>query len=93
MLIDLLKKGMKLILPPFLNETFDFSDPTYFDEMYEFGFQEKMKRFSDLRKLDKPHAQKHILYVNRTFMGLFRLLHELQATVITRSKVPLLDGV
>ncbi|WP_394340891.1 hypothetical protein [Nonlabens agnitus] len=36
-------------------------------------------------------GSKHLLYINRTFFGLYNLLHDLKATVNTRDYVQYLE--
>jgi len=78
---EVFKNSMNLLIKPFLGETFDFSDQTYFDEMYAMG--EDLKKRKDIRKNGVARGSRHILYINRTFFGLFSLLNELNATVTT----------
>ncbi len=78
---EVFKNSMNLLIKPFLGETFDFSDKAYFDDMYAMG--EDLKKRKDIRKNGVARGSRHILYINRTFFGLFSLLNELNATVTT----------
>ncbi|MFN0201810.1 MAG: ABC1 kinase family protein [Bacteroidia bacterium] len=79
------KEGVSLLCLPFYNETFDFGDKAYFQQLYEYG--EGMAKDKQLRK-SAPRGSQHALYLNRTYFGLYNLLHALGATVTTRSYMP-----
>ncbi len=68
---------------PFNSPQFDFGNDAYFDRLYAYG--EKIARMPEVRKSGRPRGNKHVLYVNRTFMGLFKLLNELKAEVQTNA--------
>lgn len=80
---DVFKSTMELLTRPFMSETFDFSNQAFFDELYEMG--ETLKSRKDLRKNGVARGSRHILYINRTYFGLFSLLNDLKATVNTTS--------
>jgi len=70
-----------LLAKPFHLDTFDFSDSDYFAEI---GRLSKSIQSSELYKSSKRgRGSKHALYVNRTYFGLYNLLHLLGATVQT----------
>ncbi|MBF2054440.1 MAG: AarF/ABC1/UbiB kinase family protein [Candidatus Sericytochromatia bacterium] len=75
-----------LITRPFGVEHFDFADAGFFEAIATLG--EKYSRDPVLRKLSRGRGSQHFLYVNRTFFGLYQLLHDLQAEVITRRYWP-----
>lgn len=62
---------------PFQNDTFDFSDMTLFAKISEFGEQYLKK--ASLMKMNANRGSKHIIYMNRTFFGLFSLMFDLKA--------------
>jgi predicted unusual protein kinase regulating ubiquinone biosynthesis (AarF/ABC1/UbiB family) len=78
---DVFKTTMNLLTRPFMSDQFDFSDEGYFRELYEMG--ESLKNRKELRKNGLARGSRHILYINRTYFGLFALLNELKATVNT----------
>ena len=71
---------LSLSTQPFNNEYFDFSDKTFFDALSNMA-QEFSQRV-ELKKYNVNRGSKHFIYVNRTFFGLYNLLHELKATRI-----------
>ncbi|MEP0369250.1 MAG: AarF/ABC1/UbiB kinase family protein [Cyclobacteriaceae bacterium] len=75
-------KDMTMLLGrPFHSDTFDFSDNTYFNEIY--ALSEKLSSMKELRNSKHPRGSKHGLYVNRTYFGLYQLLNALGANVTT----------
>ncbi len=66
---------------PFHHDEFDFGDASYFEQLVALG--EKYGQKSELRKYNANRGSKHFLYMNRTFFGLYNLLHDLRAKVKT----------
>lgn len=62
---------------PFQSETFDFSDMALLAKISQFGEQYLKK--ASLMKMNANRGSKHIIYVNRTFFGLFSLMFDLKA--------------
>ncbi|MCF2490195.1 AarF/ABC1/UbiB kinase family protein [Dyadobacter sp. CY347] len=81
----LFKEILSLLTQPFQSETFDFSDETFFGKLAALG--EKYANDKELRKMNVNRGSKHFIYINRTFFGLFSLLHDLKATVETKQFV------
>jgi predicted unusual protein kinase regulating ubiquinone biosynthesis (AarF/ABC1/UbiB family) len=77
---------VELLGRPFATDTFDFSDDRYFENLYAFG--EALSSMKELRESKKARGVKDALYINRTYFGLYHLLHDLKATVNTGSWVP-----
>lgn len=72
---------LHLFTRPFQKETFDFSDEEFFGEMA--ALSEEYSKDSKLRKMNGNRGSKHFLYINRTFFGLYSLLHDLKARIDT----------
>ena len=72
---------LSLLTQPFQSETFDFSDETFFGRLAALG--EKYANDKELKKMNVNRGSKHFIYINRTFFGLFSLLHDLKARVTT----------
>ncbi|MCF2496260.1 ABC1 kinase family protein [Dyadobacter chenhuakuii] len=81
----LFKEILSLLTQPFQSDTFDFSDEIFFGKLAELG--EKYANDKELRKMNVNRGSKHFIYINRTFFGLFSLLHDLKATVETKQLV------
>ena len=80
---------LSLFTKPFQSETFNFADATFWDEIS--SLSEKYSNDKELRKMNGNRGSKHFLYINRTFFGLYNLLHDLKATVRTREYVKYLE--
>jgi predicted unusual protein kinase regulating ubiquinone biosynthesis (AarF/ABC1/UbiB family) len=78
---ELFTQLVELLARPFHHETFDFADSSYFETLYSFG--EKLSNMKELRESKRPRGVRDAIYVNRTYFGLFNLLHDLKATVRT----------
>lgn len=76
---ELFSKMLSLFTKPLNQNTFDFSDSAFFTEMANMG--ESFAKNTDLRKMNNSRGSKHFLYINRTFFGLYNLLHDLKATI------------
>lgn len=72
-------------MTPLKEEYFDFSDITYFNRVY--GLAEKFSTEGRMKKFNSNRGSKHFIYINRTFFGLYSLLHDLKANHI-RIKTP-----
>jgi len=71
---------LNLFTSPFHNETFDFGNDSFWNRITMLS--EKYSKDTELRKMNGNRGSKHFLYMNRTFFGLFNLLHDLKANVI-----------
>lgn len=80
--IPVFSKMINLLAAPFRNETFDFADDSFMKAAYEYG--EQLARMPEIRNSGKPRGSQHVLYINRTFFGLYKLLNSLKANVKTR---------
>lgn len=78
---DLFYDILSLLTQPFHNESFDFSDEAFFAKLAALG--ERYANDKELRKMNVNRGSKHFIYINRTFFGLFSLLHDLKATIKT----------
>ena len=68
---------LSLFTQPFHNETFDFSDPEFFDKVGEMG--QKYSKSTELRNMNGNRGSTHFIYINRTFFGLYNLMFDLKA--------------
>jgi predicted unusual protein kinase regulating ubiquinone biosynthesis (AarF/ABC1/UbiB family) len=76
---------VELLGRPFSRTRFDFSEKAYFESLYQFG--EEIGNMKAFRESKKARGVKDALYINRTYYGLYHLLHELKAEVDTTSFV------
>lgn len=77
------KEMIELFAKPYISETFDFSKPEFFEQLYIYG-----DKISKMPEFKQARGVKHFIYVNRTNFGLYTILHELKATVNTQTFVP-----
>lgn len=77
---------VELLGRPFRTPEFDFSDNTYFKELYTLG--ESISTMKEFRNSKKARGVKDAIYINRTYFGLYNLLNEMGAKVKTDSWVP-----
>lgn len=80
---ELFHRLLSLFTKPFHGEFFDFSDEEFFGEIAQMG--EEFTKDTQLRKMNGNRGSKHFLYINRTFFGLYNLLHDLKARVHTQT--------
>ncbi|WP_225034667.1 ABC1 kinase family protein [Winogradskyella sp. SM1960] len=68
---------LSLFTQPFHAETFDFSDPTFFNQITEMG--QRYSKSTELRNMNGNRGSTHFIYINRTFFGLYNLMFDLKA--------------
>lgn len=73
---------VELLSRPFQKDEFDFSDKAYFEELYKFG--EQLANMKELRNSKKARGVRDAVYINRTYFGLYTILHDLGAKVKIR---------
>ena len=66
---------------PFAVDTFDFGNDEYFSKVYTFADQ--LTKMEELRTSKVVRGSQDGLYVNRTYYGLYAMLNELKAEVVT----------
>ncbi len=72
---ELFHEMLSLFTEPFHLEEFDFNDSTFFDKIA--ALSEKYSKDTEIRKMNGNRGSKHFLYINRTFFGLYNLMHDL----------------
>ncbi len=82
--MGLLTEMIGLVGEPFFVDEFDFSDPSYFQRLYEAG--DRHSRNKELRKANAARGSRHAIYVNRTYFGIYSILNQLGARVRTRGR-------
>lgn len=68
---------LSLFTQPFHQEVFDFSDEVFFGKISELG--QKYAKSTELKNMNGNRGSKHFIYINRTFFGLYNLMHDLKA--------------
>jgi predicted unusual protein kinase regulating ubiquinone biosynthesis (AarF/ABC1/UbiB family) len=79
----LYKQMIALFAMPYINDSFDFGETRFFEELFSFG-----EKISKMPEFKQARGVKHFIYVNRTNFGLYNILHELKAEVQTGTFKP-----
>jgi len=80
---DLFHELLGVLTFPFHNDTFDFSDELFWVKVAHMS--ERLSQDDKLKKLNGNRGSKHFLYINRTFFGLYNLLHDLKADIVVNN--------
>jgi predicted unusual protein kinase regulating ubiquinone biosynthesis (AarF/ABC1/UbiB family) len=81
--VSIFKEMILLLGKPFHYNTFDFGDDTYFRQIFEVG--ERVSKMKEIRNSKTARGNRHGLYINRTYFGLYNLLNEIKATIRTQA--------
>ena len=84
--IDNITQSIELLGKPFYLDEFDFGNTSYFQEIHRMG--EVLSKSPMIRQSTKARGSKHALYLNRTYFGLYNILHQLKAKIKTRNFIP-----
>ncbi len=76
---------LELLGKPFFSDEFDFSDESYFKEIY--SLSDIYQNDKMVRKAKAGRGPKDAIYLNRTYFGIYNILHMLKARIRTRSAV------
>ena len=75
----LFKEMLTLFTSPFNKKEFDFGSDHFWNRIADLS--ERYSKDEQIRKMNGNRGSKHFLYMNRTFFGLYNLLHDLKAKV------------
>ncbi|MGN7821564.1 ABC1 kinase family protein [Chitinophaga sp. 22536] len=70
-----------LLTLPFTVDHFDFGDEAYFNEIY--AYMDELYNMKEVRESKVARGSRHSLYINRTYFGLYSILSELKANIVT----------
>ncbi len=93
-LVDNFIRMTRLLGQPFRHDTFDFGDKAYMASIYVMG--EEISQVKEIRNSKESRGSKHTLYINRTYFGIYSMLHQLKARVTTGQRnwrIPLLAAL
>lgn len=79
MYTEIFTQMIALLARPFHQSFFDFSDAAYFKEIVALG--ESLSKRKELRSSNTARGKADGIYINRTYFGLYNLLHELGAKI------------
>lgn len=77
----LFQQMIDMLTLPFTLEEFDFGNETYFREIY--AYMDYLYNLKEIRESKVARGSRHSLYVNRTYFGMYSILSDLKAKVIT----------
>lgn len=80
--IEIFSQLVDLLARPFRSEVFDFSGNEFFETIYAFG--EELTKMKAFRESKRPRGLRDAIYLNRTYFGLYNILHDLKAKVRTQ---------
>lgn len=78
---ELFQKMIDMLTLPFTQEEFDFGDESYFTAIYE--YMDYVSNLKEVKESKVARGSRHSLYVNRTYFGLYSILSDLKAKVVT----------
>jgi len=79
-IINLFHDMLSVFTHPFHGETFDFSNEVFWGRIATMS--DRLANDEYLRKLNGNRGSRHFLYINRTFFGLYNLMHDLKAEIV-----------
>ncbi len=77
--MELFREMLELLTSPFKVEHFDFADSEFWNAIADLS--QRYSKDPQIRKMNSGRGSRHFLYMNRTFFGLYNLLHDLGAKV------------
>jgi predicted unusual protein kinase regulating ubiquinone biosynthesis (AarF/ABC1/UbiB family) len=75
------KEMISLLGEPFHSEEFDFAEDAYFNKIFMMG--DKISNDKMFKKSKQARGSRHGLYINRTYFGIYNLLNQLGAKIVT----------
>ena len=79
----LFQEMVDLLGQPFHSTTFDFGNDVFFKKIYNLGL--RISNTKEVRRSNAARGARDGLYINRTYFGLFHILHSLNAKIYTKS--------
>ncbi len=80
---ELFRELLTLFTMPFNQETFDFGSDEFWGRIADIS--QRYSKDEHIRKMNGNRGSRHFLYINRTFFGLYNLLHDLKAEVVVNN--------
>lgn len=77
----LFQEMIRLLTHPFTVERFDFGNENYFNEIY--AYMDYVANLKEVRESKVARGSRHSLYINRTYFGLYSMLSDLKADIVT----------
>ncbi len=83
------KELLSLFTAPMNEKVFDFGSGDFWERIALLS--ERFAKDTEIRKMNANRGSKHFLYMNRTFFGLYNLLHDLKAKVVVNNYIKYMD--
>jgi predicted unusual protein kinase regulating ubiquinone biosynthesis (AarF/ABC1/UbiB family) len=83
--LGLYREVHQLVCRPFFATEFDFSDKSFFDQIY--ALSTRLSGDKNLRKSKAARGPRDAIYLNRTYFGLYSFLQKLGAKIKTHSRL------
>jgi len=80
---DLFSEMISHLGKPFHSDVFDFGNDEYFTRIYEIA--KRLSGSKELRNSKVARGIRDVIYINRTYFGLFHILNTLKARITTKS--------
>ncbi len=80
---EFFREMLTLFTAPFNQVQFDFGSNSFWLQIA--ALSERFSKDDQLRTMNANRGSKHFIYMNRTFFGLFNLLHDLKAEVVVNN--------
>lgn len=80
---------LALFTAPLNQKTFDFGSDGFWEQIA--NLSERFAKDTQLRKMNANRGSKHFIYMNRTFFGLYNLLHDLKARIVVDNYLKYVD--
>lgn len=78
---NIFKEMISLLGKPFHVDSFDFANDEYFEQIFMLG--DRISNDKMFKKSRQARGSRHGLYINRTYFGLYNLLNQLEANIVT----------
>ena len=79
-IVALFHEMLSIFTQPFHDDKFDFSNEVFWGKIAQMS--DRLANDEYLRKLNGNRGSKHFLYINRTFFGVYNLMHDLKAEIV-----------
>ncbi len=74
---QLFRDMLTLLTQPFHVAEFDFSNEDFFQNIANLG--QRYAKLNEMRSMNTNRGSKHFIYINRTLLGLYNMMHSIQA--------------
>ena len=87
---SMITETIELLGRPFYEPKFNFGDTDYFKKIHQMG--QDLSKSPIIRQSRRARGSRHALYLNKTYFGLYNLLHQLRSQVDTQNFLPIVEN-